>query len=188
MLATRGHSALTKLVRRLRGVRLRAWGRLWGAQIGPGVEVERGVMFRHALHSGVMIGTGVYLGRGAIIDVPRGARLVISERSKVMHYVVIASAESVEIGAFSQVAEHSSVRDANHALDAGASMMTAPVVTSPVRVGDGAWIGRGTAVLSGATVGDGAVIAANAVVLGEVPPLAIAAGVPARVKSYRARG
>lgn len=40
-------------------------------------------------------------------------------------------------------------------------------------------------VLSGVTIGQGAVVAAGAVVTKDVPPYAIAGGVPARVLSYR---
>jgi acetyltransferase-like isoleucine patch superfamily enzyme len=43
------------------------------------------------------------------------------------------------------------------------------------------WIGAGATILTGVRVGEGAVIGAAAVVDADVPPFAIAAGVPARV-------
>ena len=52
-------------------------------------------------------------------------------------------------------------------------------------VEDDAWIGYGATVLSGVHIGQGAVIAAGAVVTGDIPPYAVAAGVPARVIRYR---
>ena len=54
-----------------------------------------------------------------------------------------------------------------------------------VVIGNDVWIGMGATILSGVTVGDGAVIAACAVVTKDVPPYAIVAGNPARVKKYR---
>ncbi|SRR6266851_2411844 len=48
-----------------------------------------------------------------------------------------------------------------------------------VRIGTGAWIGSGSIVM--ADVGERTVVAAGAVVTREVPPLVIAAGVPAQV-------
>lgn len=47
------------------------------------------------------------------------------------------------------------------------------------------WIGRGVTIMAGVTIGNGAVVAANAVVTKDIPPYAIAGGVPAKVINYR---
>ncbi|WP_240796412.1 acyltransferase [Streptomyces sp. RFCAC02] len=52
---------------------------------------------------------------------------------------------------------------------------------APVTIGAGSWIGTGAVILPGSAVGRNAVVAAGAVVRGEVPDHAVAAGVPARV-------
>lgn len=52
-------------------------------------------------------------------------------------------------------------------------------------VGHDVWIGLGAFIKSGVTIGTGAVIGAGAVVVEDIPPYAIALGVPARVKRYR---
>jgi acetyltransferase-like isoleucine patch superfamily enzyme len=54
-----------------------------------------------------------------------------------------------------------------------------------VRIGNDVWIGAQAIVLSGVTIGDGAVIGAGAVVARDIPPYAIAVGVPAKVLRYR---
>ncbi|MEI6070387.1 MAG: CatB-related O-acetyltransferase [Verrucomicrobiae bacterium] len=54
-----------------------------------------------------------------------------------------------------------------------------------VRIGNDVWIGARAIVLSGVTIGDGAVIGAGSVVSHDIPPYAIAAGVPAKVLRYR---
>ncbi|MDE3061108.1 MAG: CatB-related O-acetyltransferase [Pseudomonadota bacterium] len=54
-----------------------------------------------------------------------------------------------------------------------------------VTIGHDVWFGAGATVLSGVTIGSGAVIAARAVVTRDIPPYAVAAGVPARVVRLR---
>lgn len=55
----------------------------------------------------------------------------------------------------------------------------------PPTIGSDVWIGSNVTILQGVTVGHGAVIAAGAVVTKDVPPYAIAGGIPARVIRYR---
>lgn len=50
---------------------------------------------------------------------------------------------------------------------------------------DDVWIGEGVIIMSGITIGQGAVIAAGAVVNRDIPPYAIAGGIPAKVIKYR---
>lgn len=55
----------------------------------------------------------------------------------------------------------------------------------PIVIDDEVWIGHGATILSGVSIGKGAIIAAGAVVIKDVPPYAVAGGVPARVIKYR---
>lgn len=54
-----------------------------------------------------------------------------------------------------------------------------------VVVGSDVWIGQGAAILSGVTIGDGAIVGAGALVASDIPPYAIALGIPARVAGFR---
>ncbi len=60
-----------------------------------------------------------------------------------------------------------------------------PSSKGDVTIGSDVWIARDVLILSGITIGDGAVVAAGSVVVTNVPPYAIAGGVPARVLRYR---
>lgn len=51
----------------------------------------------------------------------------------------------------------------------------------PTRVRRGASIGSGATVISGVSIGEGALVGAGAVVTTDVPPFAVAVGVPARI-------
>ena len=52
-------------------------------------------------------------------------------------------------------------------------------------IGNDVFIGSNVTVLDGMTIGDGAIIGAGAVVTKDIPPYAIAAGVPAKIIKYR---
>ncbi|WP_416828187.1 acyltransferase [Ectobacillus polymachus] len=55
----------------------------------------------------------------------------------------------------------------------------------PVNIGDDVWIGGRVIILPGVSIGTGAIIGAGSVVSKDIPPYAIVAGVPAKVKKYR---
>jgi acetyltransferase-like isoleucine patch superfamily enzyme len=54
-----------------------------------------------------------------------------------------------------------------------------------VTIGEGAWLGARVTVVDGVVIGEGAIIAAGAVVTGDIPPFAIAVGIPAKVQRMR---
>lgn len=60
-----------------------------------------------------------------------------------------------------------------------------PATKGNITIGSDVWIGTGVTILSGVTIGDGAMIGTQAVVTKDIPPYAIAAGIPARVKRFR---
>ncbi|WP_431293679.1 acyltransferase [Pedobacter sp. P26] len=56
-----------------------------------------------------------------------------------------------------------------------------PVITSPVKIGEGSWIAANVVITAGVTIGVHTVIAAGAVVTKDVPDFCVAAGNPAKV-------
>ncbi len=56
----------------------------------------------------------------------------------------------------------------------------APVKQAPIVIEADAWLGAGVVVLPGVRIGRGAVVGSNSVVTGDVPPLHVVAGQPAR--------
>lgn len=69
----------------------------------------------------------------------------------------------------------------NHEMDPD---RRADIIPAPVRIGNKVWIGANVTILQGVSIGDGAVIAAGAVVNRDVPPRAVAGGLPAKVIKY----
>jgi acetyltransferase-like isoleucine patch superfamily enzyme len=62
------------------------------------------------------------------------------------------------------------------------------LITAPVRIGDGAWIGARCTILPGVTIGQGAVVGAGSVVSKDVPANSLVSGVPASVAVRRLPG
>ena len=61
------------------------------------------------------------------------------------------------------------------------------VSRGPITVGHDVWIGANAIVLSSVTLGHGSVVGAGAIVTHDLPPYAVAVGVPARVMRLRHR-
>src|SRR6185437_6132066 len=60
-----------------------------------------------------------------------------------------------------------------------------PYTKGDIIIGSDVWICTDVTVLSGVKIGDGAIISAGAMVAKDVPPFAIATGIPAKVVGYR---
>ena len=54
----------------------------------------------------------------------------------------------------------------------------------PITIGNNVWIGAGVHICPGVTIGDNAVIGAGSVVVKDIPPHALACGVPCKVVRY----
>lgn len=74
---------------------------------------------------------------------------------------------------------------ASYDYNAGSPVTDQPMVEADILIGNDVWFATRAVVLPGARIGDGAVIAAGAVVKGDIPPFAIAAGSPAKIVGYR---
>ena len=94
--------------------------------------------------------------------------------------VTILDRAPVTFGDGVLIAPGTVITTVNHALDP--EKRRANICTAlPITIGSDVWIGANCTILPGVTIGDGAVIAAGAVVREDVPPRAVAGGVPARV-------
>lgn len=134
--------------------------RLAGVRIGErtrifgAVDIEGpGAIFENVIiGSGCSLTTPLYLNASAEIRI--GNRVVIG------HHVMIVTDS----------------HDMNDPEQRGGERYARPVV-----IEDGVWIGARVTILQGVTLGRGSVIAAGSVVTRDVPPHALAGGIPARV-------
>jgi acetyltransferase-like isoleucine patch superfamily enzyme len=94
----------------------------------------------------------------------------------------VAVHEALTIGDNCLFGEHVSIHDENHNLGRGCDPIgSRGFTTAPIVIGKNVWVGAKATILQGVHIGDNAVIGANAVVTRDIPPNAIAVGIPARV-------
>ncbi|MBK1681820.1 hypothetical protein CKO20_15725 [Rhodocyclus tenuis] len=104
---------------------------------------------------------------------------------EINNQTVIDGTGGIEIGNDTLIGPGARIISYQHEHAAGKLIRLQPTVGKSIKIGSGVWIGANAVILAGITIGDGAVIGAGAVVTKDIPPNAIAVGVPARVKSYR---
>ena len=133
----------------------------------------------------IVLGRWVHIGDDTRLRVHEGTlrvgdKVVFGRDDTVNCYL------DVEIGARTLFADWVYVTDFDHRFDdLDTPIKDQGIVKSPVRIGPDCWVGVRVSILRGAVVGHGCVLAAHAVVRDEIPDLAVAGGVPARVLKSR---
>lgn len=116
---------------------------------------------------------------------------------------ILQDAASIDsIGAFCSIAKNVHFTEGNHPLQCittsqiiynsefgfcnnNVSIHDLETRNDKSKIGNDVWIGRDVTILPSVNIGDGAVIGTGAVVNRDIPPYAIAVGVPAKVIKYR---
>lgn len=153
----------------------------------------QGLYRRYAVRDHVMLGENVHIGMGSVLDATVGLTVgrdvyigkgcTLEFNGSIGDGVMIAN----RVGLIGRHDHDVStvgkcVRHAPWIGDAGFDPLKK---AERLVVEDDVWIGYGAIVLSNVTVGRGAIVAAGALVSKDVPPYALVAGVPARIRSWR---
>ena len=77
------------------------------------------------------------------------------------------------------------ITDHDHGTACDRPIRQQSLVSAPVVIEDGAWLGAHAIILKGTRIGKGAIVGAGAVVTRDVPAGAIVAGSPARIIGWR---
>ena len=117
----------------------------------------------------IFVGDHVHLGRGATLMASE-SKILIGDKVVFGPYVTIIGGD--------------------HNISVVGSFMYDVAQKRPeddldVIIEDDVWVGTGAVILKGVTIGRGSVVAAGAIVTHNVPPYAVAVGVPARVLKFR---
>lgn len=150
---------------------------------GNGVRIAPQAMFRHLER--VSIGDGVFIGEGAMVQGHFHGDCRLADRVWIGPQVFLDARaltlrESAAIGPGVKI-----LTSAHTGMPAELPVNATDQLTRAVSVGPGADIGIGAMVLPGCRIGRGVIVGAGAVVTKDIPDLAVAVGVPARVIRFR---
>jgi acetyltransferase-like isoleucine patch superfamily enzyme len=152
--------------------------------LGEATVIEEGVLIFNPGY--VHVGRDVYVGHRAMLIGDTRAELRIGDGSWIGQDVYMQSAGGIRIGRRVGIGPRVMILTSTHReTPFPAAIIDAPLEFAPVQIEDGCDIGLGVILLPGCCIRSGAQIGAGSVVLGEIPPGAIALGTPARVRRKR---
>lgn len=109
----------------------------------------------------IIIGEHSYIGQFSFLQAEKDYKITIGSNCAISHNVKIYTSSYMSDQNFMQIKRKT--HEGN------------------VKIGNGVWIGVNVLINPGIRIGDNAIIGANSVVTKDIPELAIAGGVPARV-------
>ncbi len=157
--------------------------------LGPSCFIDDGVtIYAHQDAGEVRLGNRVHIYRGTIVEVGAGGSIIIGDDTHIQASCNLKGfLGSLIIGRNVQIAPHCGFSPYEHHFED----VSVPIKSQGIRsagdivIEDDVWIGFGVQVLEGVRIGKGAVVGAGAVVTKDIPPCAIAVGVPAQVMRLR---
>jgi len=155
--------------------------------IGDDVVIDDGCLLdaKGTDNQGITIGSGVFIGRNTILSCKNGD-IVIGDYANIGFNCEIFSASRVYLGASTLVAAYTYLVGGDHLYDrTDIPVLNQGRTARGIEVDDNVWLGAHVVIADGSRVGRDAIIGAGAVVIGEIDPFCIAAGIPA--KSIRDR-
>lgn len=131
-------------------------------------------------------GKNVRIEAGTAIFAPE--RLYLGDYVDISQRCCIHAIGGCHIGKGSQIGGESIILTLEHQYTGGESLPYDPVrLVKPVYIEDYVWVGLRASIAPGVRIGEGAIVGMGSVVMQDVPPLAIVAGNPAQVLTYRSK-
>lgn len=152
------------------------------------IENVRGVAFSAQLYTpkNIHVDPSALINHRVVIHSP-AEPVTIGALSQINFNTVILGGSGITIGQRVMVGPNCTLAAGNHDYrQTHTPLRFADAVSAgPIVIEDDAWLGASVVITDGVTIGRGAVIGAGAVVTHDIPAMAIAAGVPAKVIGYR---
>ena len=133
----------------------------------------------------IYFGDKTRLGPELSLRAGRG-KIIIGNNAVIWYKASLMSSAEIEIGDNTGIGPFTIIYDHDHKFDRpDIPFLKQGFASEKVKIGSDVWVCAQCVITKGITIGDGAIIAAGSVVTKDIPPLAIAAGVPAKVIGYR---
>jgi acetyltransferase-like isoleucine patch superfamily enzyme len=143
------------------------------------------VVFEIGRGASVHLGRWCWIGHGTKIRAHEG-EVRIGAKSVIGQECTVSAFQHISIGRECIVADRVMLIDFDHGVvEVDRPIREQGIYKRDVRVGHNVWIGYGACFLRGCTVGDNSVIGTFSVVTKDIPPNAVAGGIPARVLRMR---
>jgi acetyltransferase-like isoleucine patch superfamily enzyme len=159
--------------------------RCLGLRTGCSVRVGHGIEWPLGNMRNIELCDNVRLGKRGWFYLPlnnRKAKIHIGSRTEIGNEFVIASHDSIHIGADCLISFRVTVMDQTHVAGWGVNPVTSgTTVPSPVKIGDRCYVGCGVVIMAGVELGANCVIGANSVVTKSFEAGSVVAGAPARL-------
>jgi acetyltransferase-like isoleucine patch superfamily enzyme len=159
-------------------------------RLAPDVRIYEGAVlnFRSGYDAhpiNLAIGFGTKIMPAARL-VPQQGYISIGRNCTIQYGCLLYGVGGLEIGDDCRIAAYTTMTPMNHNFaNPDLPIREQGESARGIRVGRDVWIGTNAKILDGVQIGDGAVIGAGSVVTRDIPPYAIAVGVPARVVGSR---
>lgn len=140
-----------------------------------------GVGFRYimALRLCKEIGKNVFFGR--CVEIKNWENMKIGSNVSIHKDCYIDAFGGLDIGDDVSIAHSSSILSSDHTWDdINKPIRSNPLKKNPVKINNDVWIGCGARILSGVSIGNRCVVAAGAVVIKNIEPNCLVAGIPAK--------
>ena len=176
---------------------LRLKALLFGVEVGPGVTACGSVILGRWPGSHIRLGAGCSLisssrrATASTLYAPvrlrtyaPTARIDLAEGVQLSGTAITARSCTISIGKDTMVGPNCVITDSDfHAHWPAETRHIEPAfeLDRGISIGANVWIGMNSLILKGVTIGDGAIVAAGSVVVRDVPPKAVVAGVHAKV-------
>lgn len=122
------------------------------------------------------------------LSIRNGRRIIIGRECHIGERCYLWAGDSsgkIHIGDHVSLAPEVFITASDYQFIAGTPFRMQPRMERDVTIGCDVWLGARVVVTAGVTIGDGCIVGAGAVVTKDLPPGAIAAGVPAKVIRLR---
>lgn len=130
-------------------------------------------------------GKNIIIGRNFTYSNPEN--IYLGNNIYISHDVeFITNNSRIIVGNYVLIGPYTLITTSNYKLNKiNKPIYTQGIISKIVNIADDVWIGAHVSILSGVKIGKGAVIGAGSVVTKDIPPYAVAVGVPAKVIKYR---